>query len=248
MSAALLKLPVIEGVIRRRLLINFRADPEVVRQILPSGMSSKLHCGHSVVGICLIRLEKVRPKGMPTLISLSSENAAHRIAVEWNEDGQVREGVFIPRRDTDSGINALAGGRLFPGEHHHSRFDVVDTGESVSLKMLAADLTEIAVEARKASVLPPSSLFASLDEASQFFQGGCVGYSVTSDEGRFEGVELCVSGWNVAPLAVTKVESSYFGDKGRFPEGSIEFDHGLIMRDIPHEWHSAPEFLAGQAQ
>ncbi len=182
---------------------------------------------------------------MPELLSLSSENAAHRIAVEWDDDGERREGVFIPRRDTDSGINALAGGRIFSGEHNLSRFEVVNDEKSVSLKMTASDSTEIVIEARHASRLPKSSVFTSRDEASRFFEGGCIGYSVTGDSGRFDGIELCVSGWKVEPLEVMRVESSFFGDKHRFPEGSIVFDHGLIMRDIPHQWRSVPEFLVG---
>jgi hypothetical protein len=67
------------------------------------------------VGICLIRLKKIRPKGLPDLISLTSENGAHRIAVEWDENGIVKEGVFIPRRDTSSKINSFVEGRIFCG-------------------------------------------------------------------------------------------------------------------------------------
>jgi hypothetical protein len=55
---------------------------------------------------------------------LRSENAAHRVAVEWEEHGHRREGVYIPRRDTNLSLNALAGGRIFPGEHHPAKFEV----------------------------------------------------------------------------------------------------------------------------
>lgn len=41
-------LPAIRGVIRRRLLVNFNADPEVVRQLLPSGLQSKLEGGRAL--------------------------------------------------------------------------------------------------------------------------------------------------------------------------------------------------------
>ena len=44
--------------------------------------------------------------------------------------------------------------------------------------------------------------------------------------------------WQVKPLAVTKVNSSYFDNPAIFPAGSAVFDHALIMRDVPHEWHS----------
>ena len=56
------------------------------------------------------------------MVGMTSENSAHRIAVEWDdEEGVVKEGVFVPRRDTDSRLVALAGGRIFPGMHHLSK-------------------------------------------------------------------------------------------------------------------------------
>jgi hypothetical protein len=38
-------------------------------------------------------------------------------------------------------------------------------------------------------------------------------------------------------LEVERVRSSFFDDKSLFPEGSIEFDCALLMRNIEHEWH-----------
>src|SRR5581483_8075608 len=98
-----MRIPVIKGIIKRRLLVNFRADAAVVQRLIPEPFRPKLHQGYSIVGICLIRLEQIRPVGLPALIGISSENAAHRFAVEWtDESGVHREGVFIPRRDTGS--------------------------------------------------------------------------------------------------------------------------------------------------
>src|SRR5215216_6534259 len=111
-----MRIPKIKGVIKRRLLINFRAAPEVIQPLLPYPFRPKLHNGWAMVGICLIRLEHIRPVALPGFLGLSSENAAHRIAVQWNDaDGTLREGVYIPRRDSSSRLNQLAGGRLFPG-------------------------------------------------------------------------------------------------------------------------------------
>lgn len=57
-------LPFLEGLMRRRLLINYRADADVVRGLLPAPFRPKLHQGHAVVGICLIRLESIRRRGL----------------------------------------------------------------------------------------------------------------------------------------------------------------------------------------
>jgi hypothetical protein len=238
------RLPTITGIIRRRLLINFSADANIVQKILPAGMSPKLHEDRAIVGICLIRLEHIRPKGMPEIFGFSSENAAHRIAVRWkNSEGQDEEGVFIPRRDTNSLIATLAGGRLFPGEHHHSEFQISDDGDSIVFTMKAKDgMGSIKVQAKSASQLPLLSSFSSLEVASKFFELGAVGFSVTKNPRRYDGIKLAVQGWKVGALDVSEVESSFFMNETQFPKGSIQFDHGLIMRDIAHEWHTVADY------
>lgn len=234
-----MRLPAIAGVIDRRILVNYRIDPAVLAAILPAPFRPKLVHGHAMGGICLIRLKKVRPKLLPLAIGITSENAAHRIAVEWDDGDQSREGVFIPRRDTDCLLNVFAGGRLFPGEHHHARFMVKETGDQLSVALVSRDGdTRVSIAGRVAPSLPADSIFANLDEASQFFEAGSLGYSATSDDGRFDGIELQCKSWSVAPLEVEQVASSYFDDETRFPRGSVKFDHALLMRGIEHEWHS----------
>ncbi len=243
-----MRLPAIAGIIRRRLLLNFRANPDMVQALLPEGLRPKLHQGSAIIGICLIRLEQMRPKGLPAFVGLSSENAAHRMAVEWeDENGQIQEGVYVPRRDTDSSLTALAGGRIFPGEQNLSRFQVDDDGKAISFSMMALDGTAIKVEALASEKLPPVSGFASLAESSAFFERGCVGYSATCGGARLDGLRLQTNHWCVRPLAITQIRSTYFEDATRFPIGSLDFDHALIMRDIPHEWHSVDDFLVPEA-
>ena len=118
-----MRLPLVRGVIDRRILVNFRVEPAVLSALLPHPLRPKLVHGRGVAGICLIRLRHIRPRFVPSRFGITSENAAHRIAVVWDGGG---EGVFIPRRDTSSRLNSLAGGRLFPGVHHRSTFTVVE--------------------------------------------------------------------------------------------------------------------------
>jgi uncharacterized protein YqjF (DUF2071 family) len=237
-----MRLPTIQGIIRRRILANFRIDPQVMQRQLPSRFRPKLHKGWAVAGICLIRLEHIRPRLMPEIIGLNSENAAHRVAVLWDQDGAEREGVFISRRDTSSQLNHRLGGRIFPGEHHQASFNITESASEIIFAMKSAD-REVSVEIEGSIVkdLPSSSIFSSLSEASSFFEGGSLGYSVTSEPNRLDALELETKEWKVEPLLVTSVYSSYFSDEKKFPPGTIGFDHALIMRNIEHEWHSADD-------
>src|SRR5688572_158574 len=135
-----MRLPTITGIIRRRMLVNFRVDPAVMQRQLPSRFRPKLHEGHAVAGICLIRLEHIRPRLLPPIVGVSSENAAHRVAVLWeDENNQPQEGVFIPRRDTNSLMNQIAGGRIFPGEHHRAAFETQQSDSGIRLEMKSQD-------------------------------------------------------------------------------------------------------------
>jgi uncharacterized protein YqjF (DUF2071 family) len=237
-----MRLPTIQGTIRRRILANFRVYPDVMQAQLPPRFRPKLHNGFAVAGICLIRLEHIRPKLMPEPIGFDSENAAHRVAVLWDEDGRTHEGVFIVRRDTNSKLNALLGGRVFPGEHHESSFEVHENGDGIDIKMRSSDdAIRVAIEGRISDHLPPTSIFSSLGQSSSFFEGGAVGYSVTSDEDRLDGLRLKTKEWCVEPLAVDYVYSSYFSDETLFPRESVEFDHALIMRNTAHEWQTVDD-------
>lgn len=237
-----MRLPTIQGTIRRRILANFRVDPEVMQRQLPARFTPKLQNGFAVAGICMIRLDHIRPKLTPELIGVSSENAAHRVAVLWTEDGQTKEGVFISRRDTNSKLNALMGGRVFPGEHHASTFHVEENGNSISINMQSLDqIVSVSIEGRIGDELPSTSIFSSLAEASSFFEGGAVGYSVTGDEDRLDGLRLKTKEWRVEPLTVDRLYSSYFSDETKFPTHSVEFDHALIMKNVSHEWHTVDD-------
>lgn len=240
-----MRIPAIKGLIRRRLLLNYRVAPEVIQPLLPDKFRPKLVRGQAIAGICLIRLEEVRPLFLPAFLGIKSENSAHRIAVEWeDETGTTQEGVFVPRRDTDSRLNALAGGRLFPGVHHHSRFTVTDREGEISLEVTSAREPLVEVRARESETFPADSLFASFAESSEFFRNGCIGYSSRPDSSRLDGLLLKVPEWRAAPLEVHSLASSFYDDPGHFPPESITFDHALLMRDIPHEWHSEPTLSA----
>jgi hypothetical protein len=108
-----MRIPVIRGVIDRRILVNYRVDAEVLASVLPAPFRPKVVRGVGMVGICLIRLKGVGPRFFPVGLGVSSENAAHRAAVEWDDEGAVREGFLfadeIPTRGLILGRAAVSG-------------------------------------------------------------------------------------------------------------------------------------------
>ena len=234
-----MRLPVIRGLIDRRLLVNYRVDAEVLARICPAPFRPQIVDGFGIAGICLIRLKQIRPKLLPAFLGISSENAAHRIAVEWDIQGVTQTGVYVPRRDTSSFLNAFAGGRLFPGVQHRARFDVQETADKYHVAMESVEgSVRVSVDGRTTNELPSRSVFETAGQCSQFFKAGSLGYSPASKCDQFDGMELRTVDWKVQPLEVTHVESSFFDDLNTFPKGSVTLDNALLMRDIEHEWHS----------
>lgn len=237
-----IRLPRVLGVIERRLLVNWSVDADVLARVLPPPFRPKLVRGRGVAGICLIRLARIRPAFVPEAIvgsecGLRSENAAHRVAVVWDEDGREREGVYVERRDTSSRLVTMTAGRIFPGVQHLADFRVEEEGDAISVELTSRDgAVDVAVAGRAAATVPSGSLFSTLGDASRFFEAGSLGWSVTPDAGRFHGLELASRGWKVEAFDVERARSNWIDDPARFPRGSAEFDCALLMRGIEHEW------------
>lgn len=238
----MMRIPTIQGLIERRILVNYRVRPAALERVLPPPFRPQTVAGYGVAGICLIRLSGVRPRWAPGFLGIGSENAAHRIAVEWDDAVGVQRGVYIPRRDTSSRFNAAAGGRLFPGEHHLARFEVRESSGLYQIEMQSADgAVRVGIRARAAGALPSGSVFQNLDEASAFFRGGSLGYSATTKPGRYHGLELRCGEWLVRPLDVEWTRSSFFENPAVFRPGDAEFDCALLMQNLRHEWHGRPD-------
>lgn len=242
-------LDTIQGVIARRVLLNYRIDPTALQQVLPAPFRPKLYRGYGIGGICMIRFKELRPRLLPAWLGMGSENAAHRIAVEWDEEGERKEGVYIPRRDTDSWLNQTLGGHAFPGIFTQSAFEVHEEAEAVAVRIVRPDGgEEIAFSGHVVEKLPETSLFESIEDASQFFLSGSTGYSATPQEGHYHGIDLECLNWNMMPMEIEVARSCFFGDTNRFPPGSVELDCALLMRDIDHKWHSRPDLHLSQNQ
>ncbi len=81
--------PALAAVMERRIPVNYRVDPDLLGSYLPTPFRPVLVGGHGVAGVCLIRLGRIRPAGLPAA-RLRSENAAQRAAMCWDApDGPV---------------------------------------------------------------------------------------------------------------------------------------------------------------
>ncbi len=240
--------PTLVATMERRVLVNYRVDPEALAGLVPRPFRPLLVDDHGIAGMCLLRLGAIRPARSPVGIGVSSENAAHRIAVEWDTPDGAVTGVYIPRRDTSSRVAALLGGRAFPGWHHRARFRVTEGNGLYRVEASSRDgEVAIHVAARATGQVMAGSVFASVEDASSFFGSAPFGYAATPSPGLFDGVELTIEDYAMAPLCLEEVRSSFFDDPVRFPAGTVEPDSAFLMADLVSTWRPLPSLDRGGA-
>ena len=221
----------------RRVLINHRADVDAVRRLLPEPFRPEIVRGSAVIGICVVELAEMRPAGAPRRLGRYSQSAAHRVAVEWDEDGALRRGVYVLRRHSASRLNVAVGGRLFPGVHHSAEFapTIADHDGSFRIDMMAGDATHVSAQLRRAAAWQ-SELFGDVADASAFFERGSLGLSPRRNGLRLDAVELQAERWHVDPLRLESATSTLF--EQLLPSGSYEPDCALVMHDVRAVWRA----------
>ncbi|WP_050723103.1 DUF2071 domain-containing protein [Microbacterium sp. GCS4] len=214
--------------LRRRLLITYRLDPQVAASLLPDGFRPQLVEGSALAGVCVLGLESIRPTWAQRRWGLRSENAAHRMAVEWDGSDGPQRGVFIFERHSSAWHPVLFGGRLFPGVHRKARFRIEESADRYAVEMTAGGLVlDADVEVGGEWT---SGVFASVDEASDFYRAGHIGWSMAHDGRTAEPVALSTDTWRIEPARLHALRSSFFD---ALPEGSAAFDSVVVMRDLP---------------
>ncbi|HLO97684.1 MAG TPA: DUF2071 domain-containing protein, partial [Fimbriimonas sp.] len=217
-----------------------------VQKLLPPQFGVKLHKRYAIVGVCMIRFENLRPNFLPPVFGFSSENVAHRFAVTWEENGVQKEGVYIPRRDSNSILNRTLGGRVFPGFHHKSEFSSTENSDEIHILISSEDGLVTEFKGQVSEGVMEGSVFETVDEASAFFLAGATGYSATRSEGHYHGMELETYEWVFEPMSVEVAKSHFFDDLSRFPKESIALDSAFVMRNVEHQWNSRPDLFVGE--
>jgi hypothetical protein len=223
--------------VRRRILISYRVDPVVANDLVPAPFRPQIVDGSAVAGVCMIGLQSVRPGWLRPRVGFRTENVAHRIAVEWDESGVTRSGVYIVERHSSSVLPVVAGGRLFPGVQKRAKFDL-DESDSHFWVSMAAPGIAVAVDIEVGGEWN-SSLFPTVEAASAFHEDGAVGWSPRRDGAGVEPLELTSKEWAVEPARVISAKSSYFD---ALPAGAAVLDSVVVMRDLPFFW-DAPRIV-----
>lgn len=234
----------LQGLIERRILINYRVEPGVLKNILPEPFRPKIFQNYGIAGLCLFRISELRLKGLPTFMGITTENVSHRIAVEWDQNGIRYEGIYIPRRNTSSYIVAASGGKIFPGVHHLSNFSSRESNGYYELDVYNRNHLHLSLLAKESAHFARGSVFKNLSSAVESLVNHSLEYSPRYQKRVFDGIEFVAENRKVQPLHISQIQSDFFENESLFPKGSVFFDHALLMKNIYAQWHSCPEILS----
>ncbi|MEZ4829135.1 MAG: DUF2071 domain-containing protein [Bacteroidia bacterium] len=237
-----MKIPALSGLIQRRILINYRVEPAVLRKLLPAPFEPRLFGNYGIAGICFFDLSQLRIKGLPLSPCISAQIVSHRIAVNWEESGIKKEGLYITQRDTSSTLVHFSGGRFFPSEYSLTGMKFRESFGYYELHLGGHHPTSFL--AKESADFAEGSVFSGLPAAASLFAQNSMEYAPRYENMVFDGIAFRASRHKVQPLHICQMRSSFFENEENFPRGSVFFDHALLMKNIRSEWIALPEMLA----
>ncbi|UVS67788.1 hypothetical protein [Nitrososphaera viennensis] len=163
-----------------RYLFNFRVAPDIVASRIPvDWLKPRVVNGWGVVSFCILKLEHVTLKPLPSLLGFNTTSCAYRCSVIDTSGERPEPSVYIPGRSTDLAIVSRLGPAVFSGAMPVIRTGIAHTPDSV-------DITASYLDGRNmfsAKVRPEvpekldSQLFGSFDELVDFIKGGVSSYT-----------------------------------------------------------------------
>ncbi|HMK11746.1 MAG TPA: hypothetical protein VK461_09205 [Acidimicrobiales bacterium] len=226
--------PVLQATLERRLLVTYRLDPDAVADLVPGPFWLHMVGGFAVGSITLDHVTALRPRGLPAATGFTSQNAAHRIAVEWEQQGRRAAGTFVLARHTSARRIAAAGDRIFPGQRERADFAVDDRGPNLSVAFRSRDGV-VAVDADVAvDDVGASELFSRPDEAWRLSIRGAMTASLRRRGGVLDWIDEHARGGRVRAASIERVTSSLF------PAAVGAPDSAIVARDVTIEWRAVP--------
>ena len=233
-------LPSLEATLTRRVLVIYRADPVVLRRLVPAPLELATRNGCAVVGISLMRLAELRVRGMSSAMGLSAENMAHHAAIRYPAGRALSDGLFIWRRDTDSPLLAQLGGRLVPAEFRQASFafrEGTSMAAEIRTERHEADVSFVATPDRYWRSTP---IFRTREDACEFCCACECVFSCAWRDRRLFATRLPASPWEMTPLRILRLRSAFFESPKIFPKGSIAFDSAVLLHSTAEQREDPP--------
>jgi hypothetical protein len=254
MFAALRRHPIaMRAFFRHSLVLTYAYPEEILRPLLPPGLTLDSHEGNGFLAIALVQTKKLRPVGFPVIFGQNFFLSGYRIFSRYQRaDGKLLRGLRILRSDADSYSMVWTGNLL---THYHYRKCAVESRRTPNMLEIhittpnaEADLSVRAFVDKTAESPPPGSPFLDLKVARRFAGPLPFTFHYEPESGQIVIIEGQRENWS--PKAVhVEVERCTYLEKPPFSMAPPRLANAFFIENIPYLWKRgvvAPVPKAGQ--
>jgi len=241
MLATLRRHPIpIQAFFRHSLVLTYAFPEEMLRPLLPPGLTLDSYEGSSFLAIALVQVERLRPVGLPAVLGRSFFLSGYRIFSRYRgPDGKVLRGLRILRSDADSSL-MVWGGNLFT-HYRYSKCVVKAQRTKETLEIVIttpraeADMSVRAFVEKPAESPPSGSPFPDLKIARHYAGPLPFTFDYEPNSRRMVIVEGIRQNWN--PMAVrVEVNRCAYLEKPPFSATPLRLANAFFIENVPYRW------------
>lgn len=177
-----------------RYIFNFKLSPDALAEKLPvPWLQPQVINGWSVVSFCILKIQRLVLRPMPSAFGLQTVCCAYRYGVIDISSGSGSPSVYIVGRNTDNSFITLMAPSIFQSPMPHIHATLTHMPDQLQVSVRYADGRPIF----SAKVFPSeknhnlhSAVFVSLREFVEFIKHGVSSYARSTTAGEYSRIDL----------------------------------------------------------
>jgi hypothetical protein len=230
----------IEAFFRFSLVVTYAFPEEILRPLLPPGLTLDLYEGNAFLAIAIVQTESLRPTGWPASMGRSFVLSGYRIFSRLiGPDGKVMRGLRIVRSDTDSALMARLGNLTTHYRYTACKAAIERTASRLVVDIRtpdgAADLSVSATLGEPVTSPPLGSPFPDLHTARRFAGPLPFTFSYEPSTSSIVVVKGMRESWIPTPVDVA-VDRCQFLESSPWSSVTPRLANAFLVENVPYRW------------
>ena len=225
---------------RHSLVLTYAFPEDVLRPLLPPGLTLDVHEGFGFLAIALVQTEGLRPAFLPRAFGQDFFLSGYRIfARHRTTAGRNLRGLRILRSDTDRLLLAKLGNFLTHYAYRVARVDWQESASRLDVKVRTphaeADLDVSVSLGSEPAAPPPGSPFADHRQARLFAGPLPFTFDYERETHSLILIEGVRQDWHPRPVSV-EVRQATFLERAPFDAAPPLLANAFLVSGIPYHW------------
>ena len=241
MLAALRRHPIpIQAFFRHSLVLTFAYPEDILRPLLPPGLTLDSYEGSGLLAIALVQTEGLRPAGLPAMLGCDFFLSDYRIFSRYRRpDGKILRGLRILRSDADSRLMVWGGNLLTHYRYRTCSVESRFTPDALEIRITTpnaeADLFVRALIDKAAEAPPPDSPFPDLKAARRYAGPLPLTFDYEPESGQMVIIEGVRENWSPKAVRVEAVRCAFL-EKPPFNTAPLRLASAFFLEKVPYRW------------